>query len=134
MSTPLTADQIEIADGLMLADLETIEDFEMASLTLTRDIGRIEEQLAGDTVQDVEWAYAIQDVEWVYAAGSALRFKKALRQQITATVADLRRAERAGLNETKAQALVDQFKADWPAQFAISMAAARESRPDLWER
>jgi hypothetical protein len=95
----------------------------MALLTLTRDIGRIEEQLTDDTMQDTTWARA---------ADNAIRFKKALKQQITNTIADMRRAAKAGLGETKAQALVSQFKADWPAQFEITLSHAREAHPNLW--
>lgn len=127
MSDILTPDQVEVADGLMLADLQTIEDYEMALLTLTRDIGRIEEQLDGELANEMAGS------QWAVRAASGLRFKKALRQQVTSTLADMRKLHRAAFNDTKAQALVDQFKADWPAQFDMSSARAKETRRDLWK-
>lgn len=123
MSAILTPDQIEIADGLTLADLTTVEDHDMALLTLSRDINRIEEQLA-DPMQ--------QDQHWSERAESALRFKKSLRQTVTQRLADLRRTARAGLTDAKNQLLVSQFKADWPTQFDMSAAHARDLRPELW--
>lgn len=125
LSTPLTPDQVKIADGLMLSDVVTIADHEMAILTLSRDIGRIEEQLSDEANQDDVWARR---------AESGLRFKNALKQQLLAALGDLRRASRQEASETKAQVLVGQFKADWPAQFDTSVSRARESRPDLWRQ
>lgn len=123
MSHPLTDDEIEIADGLMLSDLVTADDFDRALLTVTRDIGRIEEQLADEFDQDMQWRRA---------AESALRFKKALAPLLRSRAAAARRNARVEAGKTKATILVAQFKADWPSMFESSVSRAMAAHPDLW--
>lgn len=125
MSSPLLAHKVEISEGLTLADLTTVEACHMALLTLTRDINRIEEQLADSNLGDLADG-------WPDRAESALRFKRALRQIINERVGDLRRADRAAAAATREHLLVETFKRLWPAEFRQAVEAARTDNSHLW--
>jgi hypothetical protein len=122
VSQPLEPHQVEISDGLTLADIRTVDDCHLALLTLTRDINRIEEQLADGG----------GPAQWAERAESSVRFKKALREVIREKIGAMRRAERAAAVESRSNVLVEQFKTDWPAQFATSLAAAMAAHPEVW--
>lgn len=122
MSQPLEPHQVEISDGLTLADIRTVDDCHLALLTLTRDINRIEEQIADGAGPD----------QWAERAESSIRFKKALREVIREKIGAMRRAERAAAVEHRNSVLVERFKTDWPEQFAKSLAAAMASHPGEW--
>jgi hypothetical protein len=123
MSAPLHPQDVEISDGLTLADLATVEDCQMAILTLARDINRIEEQLADGPATG----------EWAERAESAVRFKKALRHVVTERIGAIKRAERLALVATRERVLIERMKADWPKQFQSALAAAQAAHPELWE-
>lgn len=123
MSAPLLPHEIEIADGLTLADLTTVEACRLALLTLSRDINRIEEQLAP----------APAGSQWAERAESALRFKKALRETVKDMIGDLRRAERAAAAATRERVLVEVFKEKFAVEFAAALWAAQQRRPELWK-
>jgi len=122
MSALLQEDEVEVADGVTLADLTTAESCQMALLTLSRDINRIEEQLA-DSVDVSAWAER---------AESAVRFKRSLRQIVTERAGRLRRLERQSAARTRDQILVDTFKQMWPHEFERAAAYARTIQPELW--
>lgn len=128
MSDALTFDQIVISDDMTLADVVTLEDCEVATLTLARDINRIEEQLADvNTLARVHGGAA-----WTERAESALRFKKAIRNTVHNIACGIRRDERAAAMRTRDRAIVDAL-AGYDV-FDDVVAAAKHEHPELWSK
>jgi hypothetical protein len=123
MSTPLLAHEVEISEGLTLADLTTPDACHLALLTLARDINRIDEQLADGPAVG----------EWAERAESAIRFKKALRQVVNDRIGTLRRAERAASAATREHLLIEVLCDAFPVEFNDALATVKARRPDLWK-
>lgn len=125
MSDRMPTEALRIAEDWTVGDIQSVNDCDEALILLTRDIQNIDIQIAEH--DDAVAAGAAIESEWLARARGARAVKNAIRGILQRKQAEFSRADKSIARETWRGRLIDNFRLQFPEQYAVVLRQQRNA-------